>query len=214
MCGSGSSRPVSYASLGSRPAADERVELHLRLDEGRQLAGRRDESPGLPCGAQRIRVAGAEVDGVDLGQLVPRQRIGAVRMQLVAHQRDRALAVLIEVRERAALRLVADRGMDAAAELFQRRPGLLSELVVPDRHEEVDVGSEAHELSGGDRASAGGLLPGVGGGDDLARRGHSLDLCEADPFDVADDRCPHNFDPLRVRQDDGSRARPTIRIFL
>jgi hypothetical protein len=31
---------------------------------------------------------------------------------------------------------------------------------------------------------------------------------------VTDDRSPHNFDPLGVREDDGSRAGSTVRIFL
>jgi hypothetical protein len=134
-------------------------------------------------------------------------------MQLVAHERDRALAVLIEVGERAPLRLVADGGMHAAAELFERRPRLLSELVVADRDEEVDLRAEAHELSGRDRPAPCGLLPGVRGGDDLTLPGHLLDLGETHPLDVSDDSRPHNSDPRCVRQDDG-RDRSTVRIFL
>jgi hypothetical protein len=196
------------------PAAHECIELYARLDEGRQLAGRGDESPALPRGAQRIRIARAEVDGVRVGQLGPRKRIGAVRVQLVPHERDRPLAVLVQVGERPSLRLVARRRVDTAAEPLERCERLLPERVVPHRHEKVDVGAEPDQLPDRDRSAAGRLFPGVRRGDDLTLRGHTLDLRESNPFHVTDDRSPHNFDPLRVREDDGSRAGSTVRIFL
>ena len=110
--------------------------------------------------------------------------------------------------------LVARRRVDAAAELLESVARPPPELVVSDGDEEVDLRAEPHELSDRNRSAARRLLPRVHRGDDLALRGHLLDLREADPLDVTDDGRPHNSDPCRVRQDDGSRERSTVRIFL
>ena len=87
------------------PAPDERVELDSGL--GRDRAGRaqwrraRERARGL----RGRRVAAHEIDSVRLGELVPGKRVAAARNVLLADDRDRALAVAVDEREPAALRL-------------------------------------------------------------------------------------------------------------
>ena len=137
-----------------------------------------------------------------------------MRVQLRAHERDRPLAVGVEVRERAPLWLVARRRVDAATKLLESVARPPPELVVSNGDEEVDLRAEPHELSDGNRSAARRLLPRVRGGDDLALGGHLLDLCETDPLDMTDDRRSHSSDLGCVREDDGSSERSTVRIFL
>src|SRR5205085_11347853 len=83
-------------------APDERVELDPRLAQGWQLPRRRDEDTGKAGVVQGLGVAADEVDSVQTGELPPRQpAVAAARSQLLAEHRDRPLARLVDVRERA-----------------------------------------------------------------------------------------------------------------
>src|SRR5207248_369928 len=72
-------------------AADEHVELYLRRDEHLVRARRSDELPRDAGCTKRLGVAGREVDGVRIAELVPRQRVVAVRAHALADHRDRPL---------------------------------------------------------------------------------------------------------------------------
>src|SRR5262249_56532073 len=100
---------------GVAAAADDRVQLHLRLDERGELARGRDEDTRGAGGAEGGRVAAREVDGVVARELGPGERVVLARDELVTKERDRALAGVVHVGDGAALRFGANRGLDAHA---------------------------------------------------------------------------------------------------
>src|SRR5207248_1479712 len=169
-------------------AADEHVELYPRGDEHLVRACRGDELPRGPRLPDRLFVAGREVHGVRIAELVPGQRVVAVRPHPLADHRDRPLGNCVDVHEGAALGLRPPGGLDTNAELLELPRRSVPELVVAERRQEEALAGEARELDRRDGASARRLLPGLEGMHDLARRGYMVHARELDPFDVADDR--------------------------
>jgi RNA polymerase sigma factor (sigma-70 family) len=172
-------------------AVDESVELDARVDERGQHAGGGNESAGSPRFPECRRVAGREVDRVDLIQVLPRERVGRMRIEPGPDRRDRPLPAVVEVREAAPLRLVAEGRLDAHSELPELALGPVPELVIPERREEDDVAGEPQELARGDGAPSGGLDPRPAGVHDLAGSRDGFDAGELDPFDMADYSRPH-----------------------
>ncbi len=109
---------------------------------------------------QRVGVARAEVDGVAARELVPGKRlVVAARMELAADRDDRPLATVVDEREAAPLRRVDGARVNGDTARPRARRGERARVVVAEHGEEVDGVRELRELHGGDRASAGGLLP-------------------------------------------------------
>jgi RNA polymerase sigma factor (sigma-70 family) len=181
--------PISLAVVAA--AVDEGVELDARIDERGQHAGGGNDRARPPCLAERRRVSGSEVDRVDLVQLLPRERVGRMRIEPWADRRDRPLAAVVEVREAAPLRLVPEDRLDAHSELLELVRRSVAEVVVPERREEDDVAGQPEELTRCDGAPSGGLDPRLARVHDLAGLWHSLDTGELDPFHMADYRGPH-----------------------
>ena len=152
-------------------AADERVELLARERQRAELAGGGDEHPCAAGAAERDDVAADEVGRVAGRELGP--RLGVVvaqRNQLVAEHRDRPLAVLVDVAERAPLRLGPLRRVDADTGRLELHAGAGAEGVLAERGEEVDLIREPRELERRDRATPARLRPGLGRVHDLAWR--------------------------------------------
>jgi RNA polymerase sigma factor (sigma-70 family) len=74
----------------------------------------------------------------------------------------------------------------------------MSDLVIPDRREQLAAAGEERELSGDDRSAAGWFRPDLGRVDDLPRRGPAGDPRELDPFDVPDHGASHSAAPSHV----------------
>ena len=110
-----------------------------------------------------------------------------MRHDPLAEDRDRALAVAVEVDEAAPLGARPRRGVHAHAELLEPLLGAAAELVLGQRGEELGLAGELGELHGGDGAAAADLLPPLGRVHDLAGRRHVRHARELDPLDVADD---------------------------
>jgi RNA polymerase sigma factor (sigma-70 family) len=172
-------------------AVDESVELDSCGDERGQHAGGGNHGAGSPCLPERRRVTGREVDRVDIVQLLPRERVGRMRIEPGPDGRDRPLPAVVEVREAAPLWGVAEDRLDAHSELSELALRPVPELVIPERREEDDVAGEPQELTRGDGAPSGGLDPRLAGVHDLAGLRDGFDPGELDPFDMADYRSPH-----------------------
>ena len=114
--------------------------------------------PGPAGVAHRARVAGGEVDGVGVGELVPGQRVVAPRPEALADHRDRALGRRVEVHEAAALRLRPPDRAHPHAELGQARLGPVSHFVVAQRREERRLPGQLGQLDRRHGAAAAGLL--------------------------------------------------------
>ena len=173
----------------------------------------RHQNPRRLTGAlERGHVAGGEVHGVELAQLVPVRRAGvARRVQPLAERGDRALARLVDDRHGAARGGGRDRTpalpfLSARFGLrgLQRRLGCglvqhphpeltqapargPSGLVLPEHCEQAARACQPRELHGRDRATPGRLVEGAGGVGDLAGARKLLHTTEQDPLDVADD---------------------------
>src|SRR5207237_5283489 len=129
-------------------------------------------------------VAGGEVEGVDLGELVPGEGVAAFRVQALAEHRDGALRRGVEEREGAPRGLSrANRGLHADTQLLELPPRALAELVVPERREERALARKPRELDRRHRPAAGGQRPVPLGSHDLARRWHALEEGELAPLD-------------------------------
>ena len=100
---------------------------------------------------------------------------------------DRALVVVVEVDEAAALVAGARRRVDGHAELLEPLLRAAAALVLGQRGEELGAAGELGELHGGHGAAAADVLPPLGRVQDLAGVRHVRDACELDPLDVADD---------------------------
>ena len=172
-------------------AVDEGVELNSRGGERRQHPGGGNDCARPPCLAERRRVARSEVDTVDIVKLLPRQGIGRLGVEPRADRGDRPLPAVVEVREAAPLRLVAEDRLDAYAELTELALCPVPELVVPERGEEEDVAGEPQELACRDGAPSGGFDPRLARVHDLTGLRDGVDAGELDPFDMADYRGPH-----------------------
>ena len=113
------------------------------------------------------------------------------RDELLSEDGDRPLADLVDVDERAPLRLAERFLVDGDAEPLQLLPRAPAEVVVPERRVERRAPVQAHELDRGDRSPAGRLLSPVERVHDLAGPGHAFDPHELAPLDVAHDRDLH-----------------------
>jgi RNA polymerase sigma factor (sigma-70 family) len=183
---------TGFIALGEVEAAvDERVEPDTRLLQRRQLTGGRDEHARLPSCSKRLGIAGAEVDGVGRLELVPWQRVAAVRVELRPDQRDRPLPRVVEERERLPLRLVPNGVVRTKPERDEALERETTRLVVADRGKELAGAGALQEAHRGDRSAARRLDPALARVDDLARRGHALDGREPNPLDVSDHGRPH-----------------------
>src|SRR5579862_5056275 len=172
-------------------APDERVELLAGAMERLELARGRDEDLRPARRVHGGDVAAGEVDRVAAGELLPgKGSVVTRRSQLRAEHGDRPLAIRVDVGERTALWPPRVHRMHGHTELGQPLLRAAAKLVVAERGEEVDGAVEIRELDGRDGAAAGGLLPDLGGRDDLARLGHPLDAGEDDPLHVSDDSDP------------------------
>ncbi len=169
-------------------AEHERVDRNA-VPERVARPGVRDEHARRARGAQRVDVAGREVHGVDLRELVPRQRtVVAERLQALAERRDRPLARVVDERDGPACRLLARRVRDAHAELAQPHERAARRLVVAERRDQQRLPGEPRELHRDDRAAAGRLLERVARVHDLAGARHVRHVRVLDPLDVAHDR--------------------------
>ena len=115
----------------------------------------------------------------------------AAWVELATDGRDRALAVVVDVREATALRSVDDRCVHRDAPCLELLACKSGSFVLSERGEEVDRVRELRELDGGNRATACGLFPGLVGVHDLARPRYGLDGHELHPFDMAHDGGSH-----------------------
>src|SRR6185437_4217347 len=98
------------------PAADEHVEQLVSAYERRELARGRDEHPRPARGGKRGDVTADEVHGVAAQELLPGQRRVLARRHVLAPEHgDRALADLVDIRERTPLRLTGARRMQGDA---------------------------------------------------------------------------------------------------
>src|SRR5262245_26654937 len=119
--------PVLLARVAA--AGNKRVELHARLCESVKPArgGHECTRPaGLPDG---LHVAGREVDRIGVVQRVPGERVGPSRAEPRPQDGDGALAMVVQVHERAALRLGPEVAFDVDAELGQLSVRPVSEVV-------------------------------------------------------------------------------------
>jgi hypothetical protein len=114
--------------------------------------------------------------------------------------------VIVHLRERPPLRPLLRGGVHHDAPRLELLPRTSSELVVPERGEEVRLVGEQRELHGCDAATPAGLLPLVEGVRDLARGRHAVDAREANPLDVPDDCGAHQRTVYHV-----SHAAPSTR---
>ena len=124
-----------------------------------------------------------------------------LRNELLAEHRDRALSRLVDVDERAALRLGEVHGVYLDVHALQSAPCLAPELVVAECGVERRGAVQPRQLDGRDRAAARRLLPELGRVEDLARRRHARHARELHPLDVTHDRQAHtgNLTDLRAR---------------
>ena len=90
------------------------------------------------------------------------------------------------MRERATLRARHLARMHGDATRLKLLARAAAEVVVGERGEEKAGAGEIRELDGRDGPAARGLLPRLGGVDDLARRGDVIHPGELHPLDVAD----------------------------
>ena len=186
-------RPIALAVV--LRAGDEHVELHPGRRERGLRANGRDEHLRGTRGAERAGVARCEVDGVAGGELLPGKLVGAVRPEAVTDHGDRPLAGAVEVDEPSPLRLGTPRGLDPQPELVETALGAMAELVVAQGGQEQTAPRQPRELDRRDRTAPAGFFPRVAGVHDLAGRRHPLDTRKFDPFDVSDDRDPHEQRP-------------------
>ena len=111
-----------------------------------------------------------------------------MRHEALAHDRDRPLAVPVELREAAALGPLSRSGVELdpvpALELVPRGG---RDAVVAQRREEHGLPRELAQLDSGDGAAACGLAEPRARVDDLARFREVVDDGELHPLDVADD---------------------------
>src|SRR6266542_92870 len=150
--------------------ADERIELHPAAAKCRELTRGRDEHPGVPPLAERFDVTAHEEGAVACMQGFPWKRaVASSRAELVAEHRDRALARLVYVRERAPGRLVDLCRLDVHTLPLELLLRATAELVVSERREERCLAAEVRELDRGHCAAARRLRPHLGGMHDLAR---------------------------------------------
>ena len=175
-------------------AADEHVDLLGGALQRRELARGRDEHGRTPRAPKRGDVAADEVDGVAARELLPRQRRILARRDAASPEHgDRALAVLVDVRVRAPLRLARGRGVHvtprAASSSRARRPSSSSPSEVKSWAEPLRFASCTAATAPPPAASS-HVSQGV---DDLARRGHMVDPDELDPLHVPDDRDVHEL---------------------
>ena len=123
--GCGSSVAGSSASPGSLALATSTSSSIERRAQRVGRARRGDDDARAPRVARGRRVAAGQVDGVELGAAVPRQRVRAVRDDARVEHRDRALVRVVEIGP-AAPRAVAGaaRGvdLDAACRAARRPP--------------------------------------------------------------------------------------------
>ncbi|MCB9565099.1 MAG: hypothetical protein H6708_32340 [Kofleriaceae bacterium] len=171
---------------GIRAAADDGVEAHAGGGDRRLPARRRDQQAGGARPGQDRGVIGGEVDGVELAQQVPRQRIVGPRVQRLTDHRDRALAGRIDHDEVAGVGGAAPRGVHGgggAGELVgDERRG----VVVAERGEQVDLGVAGDQLPERDAAATAGdghRRLEVG---DVAGLRDRRDPAQRDVLDVAD----------------------------
>ena len=138
-----------------------------------------------------VRVAGREVDGIDLIELGPGQQVIPMWPEALAHDRDRALGIGVHVDERSPLRLRSPRRLDAYAQRFQLPLRPVPEVVIAERGEKEALARQACKLHGGDRSAPSRFLPVLERVNDLAGFRHTLHPCEFDPLNVPDDSDPH-----------------------
>ena len=132
-------------------------------------------------------VPAREVDGGATPEVFPRERaVLAGGPELFAEQRDRPVAVLVDVRERAPLppgRVTRVHGDAAGLELLARAA---TELVVGERGKEETRACEVGQLDGRDSATSRRLFPRLERLHDLTGSRHALDARELHPFDMTD----------------------------
>ncbi|HEY5951865.1 MAG TPA: hypothetical protein VIV40_40495, partial [Kofleriaceae bacterium] len=120
---------------------------------------------------------------------------------------DRAVALVVDQRECAALGLGAKYGVDldaAANELFMRA---MAERVVAEGTEKATAGAPAGELDRRDAAATRGNRQRRFTVDDFAGARYVLDVNELHPFEVTDDGDAHRQPiPRDARRDCGATA--------
>ena len=135
-----------------------------------------------------------EVDGVAATQLLPwERRVLTGGQELVAEHGDGALAVLVDVRERPALRPGRLTRMHRHAACLELLARAAAEVVVGERGEEEAGAGEIRELDRRDGSAARRLRPRLERVHDLPRSGRVLDPGELDPLDVSYDRDLHDL---------------------
>ena len=163
----------------------------MRLGERVEPARRGHEHARAAGLAHGIDVTRRHVDGVRLVEQIPGQVVGAARAEPRPEHGDGALAVRVQVHERAALRLRVEATLHAHPVLAQLGVGAVSGLVVAEGGEQRGLPGELAQLHGGHRAAARRLLEGLGRMDDLSRPRHVRHLGELAPLDVAHHRNAH-----------------------
>ena len=117
----------------------------------------------------------------------------ARRAKLFAEHGDRPLPAFVDVRQRPPLPSRRVARVHGDAERLELLARAAAELVVGERGEEEARAAEIDELDGRDRPTAGGLLPRLERGHDLAGRGRVVDAGELHPLDMADDGNLHDL---------------------
>jgi hypothetical protein len=121
--------------------------------------------------------------------------VSTSRPQLLAEDRDRALAGIVHEREGPPRRLGLRNCPDADTVAGQLGTRAAAELVGSQGRKELARPGQASELDGGNRPAPGRLLPGLERVRDVARPRHRLDAGELDPLHVTHDRDAHGWDP-------------------
>src|SRR5262249_36165047 len=151
-------RAVELAFVLAAP--DQGVELDARLPQGGELARSRHEDPSQARVVERLGVAADEVDGVEAGELRPRQpAVSAAWPQLFSEDCDRPLSGFVDVREGAAGRFRLGDGPQLDVHPGQLCARAAAELVRAERGGEKTRPREPSELGGRDGAPAGRRLP-------------------------------------------------------
>jgi len=178
---------------------DQRVELDVRLTQGRERTGCCREHLRPPSRLDRTDVACCEVHGVEV-EVVPSERVVGTRPQPVADHRDRPFAVGFDLDDHPSLRFATAEGRPNVDALpLELIGGAMAEFVVPERGDEGGVAGEPCELNSGDGAPAPRGLPPVGDVGDLAGRREMRHLEELRPLDMTDHRETERGQPVPKR---------------
>ena len=147
---------------------------------------RGDHDPGPAGMLERALVARGEVHPVGIAESRPLQLIAPQRRQPLPERDDRALTAVVEQRHRPPRGFVAPGHVRVHAMAPQPLLGVVTEAVVAQRAEEVDLGAEPGERHRHDAPAPAGAGERIVGVEDLAGRRKVLHRDEVDPLDVAD----------------------------